>query len=104
MAKIWTDEYRLQKMLDVEIFAAEAMAKQGKLPMADVVKIRKRAKINVVEIAEIEKVVNSFDGVKQSYAVSAGREVRVFAIPEKIDDFGALRAAQPDEIGMGHVE
>lgn len=45
-------------------------------------------------LEEIEKVVNSFEGVKQSYAVSAGREVRVFVIPEKIDDFGALRIAK----------
>ena len=45
-------------------------------------------------LEEIEKVVNSFEGVKQSYAVSAGREVRVFVVPEKIDDFGALRIAK----------
>jgi len=45
-------------------------------------------------LEEIEKIVNSFDGVKQSYAVSAGREVRVFVVPEKIDDFGALQLAK----------
>ncbi|KKU91524.1 MAG: Ribonuclease Y [Candidatus Jorgensenbacteria bacterium GW2011_GWA1_48_11] len=45
-------------------------------------------------LEEIEKVVNGFEGVKQSYAVAAGREVRVFVTPEKIDDFGALRLAK----------
>ncbi|MEK9194245.1 MAG: ribonuclease Y, partial [Patescibacteria group bacterium] len=45
-------------------------------------------------LEEIEKVVNGFEGVKQSYAVSAGREVRVFVVPEKIDDFGALSLAK----------
>jgi len=45
-------------------------------------------------LEEIEKIVNSFEGVRQSYAVSAGREVRVFVVPEKIDDFGALRLAR----------
>jgi len=45
-------------------------------------------------LEEIEKVVNGFEGVKQSYAVSAGREVRVFVVPEKIDDFGALQLAK----------
>jgi len=45
-------------------------------------------------LEEIEKVANSFEGVKQAYAVSAGREVRVFVVPEKIDDFGALRLAR----------
>lgn len=43
---------------------------------------------------ELEKTVNAFDGVKKAYAVSAGREVRVFIIPEKIDDFGTLRLAK----------
>ena len=45
-------------------------------------------------LEEIEKVVNGFEGVKQAYAVSAGREVRVFVVPEKIDDFGALELAK----------
>ncbi len=48
----------------------------------------------VKRLEEIEKVVNSFEGVKQSYAVSAGREVRVFVVPEKIDDFGAFQIAK----------
>jgi ribonuclease Y len=48
----------------------------------------------VKRLEEIEKTVNSFEGVKQSYAVSAGREVRVFVVPEKIDDFGALELAK----------
>jgi len=45
-------------------------------------------------LEEIERVVNSFEGVKQSYAVSAGREVRVFVSPEKLDDFGILELAK----------
>lgn len=45
-------------------------------------------------LEDIEKTVMSFEGVKQTYAVSAGREVRVFVVPEKIDDFGALKLAK----------
>ncbi len=45
-------------------------------------------------LEDIEKVVKSFSGVRDAYAVSAGREVRVFAVPEKIDDFGALQLAK----------
>lgn len=45
-------------------------------------------------LEELEKIVMAFDGVKQAYAISAGREVRVFAVPEKIDDFGALMLAK----------
>lgn len=45
-------------------------------------------------LEDIERVVNTFEGVNQAYAVSAGREVRVFVTPEKIDDFGALQLAK----------
>ncbi|MEK7464237.1 MAG: ribonuclease Y [Patescibacteria group bacterium] len=48
----------------------------------------------VKRLQDIETAVNSFPGVKQSYAVAAGREVRVFVVPEKIDDFGALQLAK----------
>lgn len=45
-------------------------------------------------LEDIERVVHTFEGVNQAYAVSAGREVRVFVVPEKIDDFGALQLAK----------
>ncbi len=48
----------------------------------------------IKRLEDIERTVNGFEGVKQSYAVSAGREVRVFVLPEKVDDFGALELAK----------
>ncbi len=45
-------------------------------------------------LEELEKIAAGFEGVKQAYALSAGREVRVFVVPEKIDDFGALQLAK----------
>lgn len=48
----------------------------------------------IKRIEEIERVVSGFEGVQQAYAIAAGREVRVFAKPEKIDDFGALQLAK----------
>ena len=48
----------------------------------------------IKRLEDIEKVVKTFEGVKQSYAISAGREVRVFVTPEKIDDFGAFQLAK----------
>ncbi|MFH1759354.1 MAG: ribonuclease Y [Patescibacteria group bacterium] len=42
----------------------------------------------------LEKIAQSFDGVKTAYALSGGREVRIFVIPEKIDDFAALQLAK----------
>ncbi len=48
----------------------------------------------IKRLEDIERVVHTFDGVSQAYAVAAGREVRVFVVPEKIDDFGALQIAK----------
>lgn len=45
-------------------------------------------------LADLEKIATEFPGVKQAYAISAGRELRIFVTPEKVDDFGALELAR----------
>ena len=45
-------------------------------------------------LADLEKIATDFPGVKQAYAISAGRELRVFVVPEKVDDFRALELAR----------
>ena len=40
----------------------------------------------VSRLSDIEKIVNSFEGVHRSYAISAGREVRVLVENEKVSD------------------
>ncbi len=58
MAKIWTDENKFQKMLDVEIAACKAFAKQGIVPEKAVKVIARKAKFSVARINEIEKITN----------------------------------------------
>ena len=48
----------------------------------------------IKKLEDLEKIAVSFEGVKNAYAISAGRELRVFVTPEKIDDFGALQLAR----------
>ncbi|HEY0965172.1 MAG TPA: ribonuclease Y [Candidatus Saccharimonadales bacterium] len=43
---------------------------------------------------ELENVANSFDGIDKSYAISAGREVRVIVRPEKVDDLSGIKLAR----------
>lgn len=43
---------------------------------------------------ELENVANSFDGIEKSYAISAGREVRVFVRPKDVDDLSAIKLAR----------
>jgi len=43
---------------------------------------------------DLENVANSFKGIEKSYAISAGREVRVFVKPQSIDDLSAIKLAR----------
>jgi len=45
-------------------------------------------------VKALEEVANSYKGVSQSYALQAGREVRIIVRPEDIDDLGAARLAR----------
>jgi ribonuclease Y len=45
-------------------------------------------------VRALEDIANSFTGVSQSYALQAGREVRIFVKPEDIDDLASIRLAR----------
>jgi len=55
MQKLWSEENRFQKMLEVELAVCWAWAKKGKIPKKDLEKIEKKAKFNLERIKEIEK-------------------------------------------------
>jgi len=45
-------------------------------------------------LANLEEIASSYEGVEKVYAVSAGREIRVFVQPNKIDDLAAIKLAK----------
>jgi len=45
-------------------------------------------------LTDLENVAQSFPAVEKSYAIQAGREIRVFVKPEEIDDLGAMKLAR----------
>lgn len=48
----------------------------------------------VKRMEDLEQIAVSFEGVLKAYAIAAGREVRVFVEPGKIDDLHAINLAQ----------
>ncbi len=48
----------------------------------------------VNRLEELEKIANNFEGVDKSYAIQAGREIRVMVLPDQIDDVNCYRIAK----------
>jgi ribonuclease Y len=48
----------------------------------------------IKRVRGLEDIANSFQGVLQSFALQAGREIRVIVQPESIDDLDATRLAR----------
>ncbi|MHC1784058.1 MAG: ribonuclease Y [Anaerolineaceae bacterium] len=48
----------------------------------------------IKRLRALEDIANSYEGVNQSYAIQAGREVRIVVRPEDIDDLAAIRLAR----------
>ncbi len=45
-------------------------------------------------LEKLEEIANSFEGIDKTYAIQAGREIRVMAIPDKLDDLACFRVAR----------
>ena len=45
-------------------------------------------------LKDLEDIANSFNGVEKSYAIQAGREIRILVKPEEVDDVAAMRLAR----------
>lgn len=48
----------------------------------------------IKRVKSLEEIANSYSGVSQSYALQAGREIRIFVKPEELDDLASVRLAR----------
>ncbi|MGI5891334.1 MAG: ribonuclease Y [Bacillota bacterium] len=81
---------------DIEVNSLEAALVQA----ADAISAarpgarRETLEYYIKRLQKLEEIADSFEGVEKSYAIQAGREIRILVKPEKIDDLTAARFAR----------
>ncbi|WP_234121229.1 ribonuclease Y [Clostridium hydrogenum] len=48
----------------------------------------------IKRLEKLEEIANSYEGVEKSYAIQAGREIRIMVKPETVDDTGSVEMAR----------
>jgi len=82
------EDYPFESTEAVIVYAADAIS--ASRPGA-----RKDTLDNYLKrLRELEDVANGFEGVGNSYAIQAGREIRIFVTPEKVDDLKAIKLSR----------
>ncbi|MDK2882548.1 MAG: adenylosuccinate lyase [Bacillota bacterium] len=109
MARIWTEENKMQKWLEVEILACEAMAELGEIPKEAAAAIRERAGFDVARVREIEQVtrhdVAAFVECVAERVGEAGKYVHRGLTSSDVLDTGlALQMKEAGELLIKDVE
>jgi len=87
---IWSHHHEVEQESVEAVIAEAADAISGARPGAR----REDLEQYIKRLRALEDIANSFKGVSQSYAIQAGREVRIIVRPEDIDDLAATRLAR----------
>src|SRR3990172_6063275 len=55
---------------------------------------RETLELYIKRLEALENIANSFKGVEKSFAIQAGREIRIIVKPDEIDDLDSMRLAR----------
>lgn len=81
---------------DVEMLSMEAILVQA----ADAISAarpgarRETVETYIKRLEKLEEIANSYEGVEKSYAIQAGREIRIMVKPEVLDDASSIELAR----------
>lgn len=109
MGKFWTDQYRFQTWLEVEIAVCEAQAKLGRIPAEAVETIKEKASFDVERILEIEAEVRhdviAFLTNVNEYVGDAGRYIHLgMTSSDVLDTALSLQIVASHRLILTHVE
>lgn len=109
MGELWTDEYKFQTWLQVEIAVCEAQAQLGRIPAEAVATIKEKAKFDVARILEIEAEVRhdviAFLTNVNEYVGDAGRYIHVgMTSSDVLDTALSLQIVASHQLILTHVE
>ncbi len=109
MGELWTDQYRFQTWLEVEIAVCEAQAKLGRIPAEAVETIKEKASFKVERILEIEAEVRhdviAFLTNVNEYVGDAGRYIHLgMTSSDVLDTALSLQIVASHRLILTHVE
>ena len=85
---------------DIKFIVYDLLGNPTEVKLADAVSAgrpgsrRDTLEVYIKRLQKLEEIATSYEGIKQSFAVQAGREVRVIVQPEKFDDAGSAKLAR----------
>ncbi|OGC03972.1 adenylosuccinate lyase [candidate division WOR-1 bacterium RIFOXYA12_FULL_43_27] len=109
MGKIWSEENKFQKWLDVELAACEAWAKLKKIPSKSLKKIKEKAAFSIDRINQIEKTVDhDVIAFLTSVAEKVGQDSRYIHMgmtsSDVVDTALSLQLKEASDIIIDNVE
>ena len=80
--------------IDAETVVAQLVQAADAISAARPGARRENLETYIKRLQKLEEIANDFDGVDKSYAIQAGREIRIMIKPDMVDDAGMVLIAR----------